>query len=233
MSALDDCHTLAAVLYAGQTCDVLTRSWCSPPAALVCDSDDTSPDAGALLSATGPTPEAAAEALAVALRAKATARARELLRAAGEPQPTDRGVRGGARLDDAALRCAVIHVLRARGLDLGSAEIVMRGVVTAIREAERRADERHEPVEGVAQRVVRHVVAEGRFGSEARYTGWSTVEGAVATVAAAMVRHAPIAANRSVRLVLEVLPEDDGAASHGHSVAPSAGERQSRGEVSP
>lgn len=191
MSALDDCHALAALLWPDANARFVSRVREQGIEATI-NHDGGRP----LTGAQGPTPEAAAEALAVALRAKAIARGNEMLRAAGEPQPADRGVRGGARLDDAALRDALGFAMRlpSHAADVGKA-------VRAIREAERRSDERHEPVEGVAQGVERHVVMDGIADAAPIPSG--LVSRIIGDRIIDVLRLVP---DRDVRVVVEVLP---------------------------
>lgn len=191
--------SMAKALWPSGHVSVVLRPCQDPVSVVVIDTG--SPDAVALAGETGETVDLAVGSLGLRLRDMCHARAADLLRAAGEEQPAQRGVRGGARLDDGLLLAAI---LRAIGYDTPH---TASAVVAAIRDAERRADERHEPVDGVAEKVVRHVVAEGvasAIDHNAGRYGHTPVVDALRDVLGKRD-------GQRVRIVVEVLPEEDGA----------------------
>lgn len=229
-ATLDSLAEMAAALWPTRSASLTVHGWQTPATALMTDADD--PDGAPLALASAETPDAAVAALVTTLRAMARARAAALLAAAGEPQPADRGVRRGARLSDDALRHVALGVLRAEGITAASSlSRVSDALVAAIREAERRADERDDAIERVAEDVVRHVVAEGVAaidGSSVLVADqWFTYVSRDARA------HVVAAIGRRVRVVVEVLPEGDGAAVHGESIGRGDGREKSRAGGAP
>lgn len=140
-TTLDSLAEMAAALWPTRSASLTVHGWQTPATALMTDADD--PDGAPLALASAEAPDAAVAALVTTLRAMARERAAVLLAAAGEPQPADRGVRRGARLSDDALRHVALDVLRAEGVTAASTlRRVAVAIVDAIRQAERRADER-------------------------------------------------------------------------------------------